>query len=388
MLHSARWLAHSLRPLTMLLLIVTTVTGEADVQARGRIVVGHDINTFSSSVAGSEEATFAVNVATFLTSSSATKKLLLFESNPGNGTRDFAPIVKTALSDAGFTVTVTPDYITLIESFDAIFVAENYPETGFLDNWALISYVDDGGGVYLAGGVGSGNGAAAEAAGWGAFLDSFGLAFESTYNGISGPVPITGTHPIFAGVTSLSAGIGQFIVDRGTNPDASIVQRVGDRGVYAVVEATTATSTTTTTTTTSTTTTTTTLPSDNCDNEPVAPTFASIDCRLVALLARIDTTPGLGAFVPKLTQNVGDARDDVEAGVQFCAASDLKRTRQRLKQAGREMIAYVHRLNGHAARKKLPGLRHEFVAAGEPIKADLGNLKRAVNCPADVPAGN
>jgi hypothetical protein len=69
------------------------------------IVVGHDINTLGTSVAGNSEATFAVNIANFLTSGSATKNLLLFESNPGDGTRDFDIDVSNALTGAGFKVT-------------------------------------------------------------------------------------------------------------------------------------------------------------------------------------------------------------------------------------------------------------------------------------------
>ena len=104
----------------------------------------------------------------------------------------------------------------------------------------------------------------------------------------------------------------------------------------------------------------------------------------MALLGRLQTTPGLAAFGPKLAQNIGKAKDTEEAGAHFCAASDLQHTRQRLKQAIRDLIDYVHRLNGPAARKKLPGLGQEFIAAGEPIEADLKGLKRAVNCPADA----
>ena len=65
-----------------------------------------------------------------------------------------------------------------------------------------------------------------------------------------------------------------------------------------------------------------------------------------------------------------------------------RRRRQQLKEAIRDLINYVHRLNGLAARKRLSGLRQEFIAAGEPIEADLKSLKRAVPCPAGraVPA--
>lgn len=197
------------------------------------IVVGHDINTLGTTVAGSQEAHFAVNLANFLTSGKATKNLLLFESNPGDGTRNFATIVLNTLTNAGFALTVTPDYSTPFANFDAIFVAENYPAIGFINNTALITYVEAGGGVYLAGGVGPS--AATEAAGWQTFLKNYGLAFDTQqYNGL-GNVAITSIHPIFAGITALRCGNGQSIIDLGTNPNTQIVQTQIGQGMYAVV---------------------------------------------------------------------------------------------------------------------------------------------------------
>ena len=215
--------------------------------------------------------------------------------------------------------------------------------------------------------------------GYGGFLDFPGgdsvyhLSFRFEHSGSSLVVDFTGG----PGLTSV--GDESWGLDN--------VQVTLDEVAITSTSTTSATTSTTTATTpaTTTTTSTTTLPSGDCDGEPVAATFASVDCRLVALLARMDATPGLGAFGPKLAQNIGDAKDDVEAGVQFCAASDLKHTRQRLKRAMRALIDYVHRLNGHAARRKLRGLGQEFVAAGGPIKADLKSLKSAVNCPGDAP---
>src|SRR5262249_56608665 len=66
----------------------------------------------------------------------------------------------------------------------------------------------------------------------------------------------------------------------------------------------------TTSTTTSTThlpTTTTTAPS-GCDGTPAAATFASIDCRIDALLAHLNAEPGLGTFGPRLVKNVQTAK--------------------------------------------------------------------------------
>jgi hypothetical protein len=196
------------------------------------IVVGHDINTLGSTVAGAQEDSFAVNVASFLTSGSPVRSLLLFESNPGDGTRNFATGVLNALSAAGFVVTVTSNYSTSFAGYDAVFVAQDYPIVGFLDNTALVNYVDGGGSVYLAGGVGPSAGT--EAAGWSGFLNHYGLAYATAYNGINS-VTITGTDPIFSGITALRSGNGQSILDLGTNPNAHIVQFSGTQGVYAVV---------------------------------------------------------------------------------------------------------------------------------------------------------
>jgi hypothetical protein len=218
---------------TRLYLVLSILAGTSrDVNASG-IVVGHDINTLGSFVAGSQEDAFAVNVAGFLTAGSATKNLLLFESNAGDGTRNFAPGVLTALRGAGFSVTVTSNYTTPFSTYDALFVAQDYPSVGFLNNAALVTYVNGGGGVYLAGGVGMSP--AAEAAGWSSFLNHYGLAFvSSSYNGLSS-VTINSSHPIFAGISKLGSGNGQSILDLGTNPNAYIVQFAGTQGVYAVV---------------------------------------------------------------------------------------------------------------------------------------------------------
>jgi hypothetical protein len=196
------------------------------------IVVGHDVNTLGTFVAGANEDRFAVNVATFLTAGDATKNLLLFEAAPGDGSRDYAASVLAALTTAGFNVTVTTNYSMSLNGFDAIFVAEQFPSITFLNNNAMINYVNSGGGVYLVGGVG--NSAPVEAAGWSTFMNHFGLAFATTYNGLTN-VPITSSNPIFTGVTSLNCGNGQSITNLGTNPNAQIVQFDGNQGVYAVV---------------------------------------------------------------------------------------------------------------------------------------------------------
>src|SRR5262249_47343975 len=82
----------------------------------------------------------------------------------------------------------------------------------------------------------------------------------------------------------------------------------------------------------------TTTPPATCD---IAPTFASIDCRLIALLGQIDGESDLVGFRPKLVQDLSRARDNEEAARSACASSDPKRGGRRLKGTIRAMIQYA-----------------------------------------------
>ena len=149
---------------------------------------------------------------------------------------------------------------------------------------------------------------------------------------------------------------------------------------------TAAPSTTTTTTAAPSTTTTTTLPPSSCATTPVGPGFVSLDCRLVALLARVNGQAGLANIGPKLVAVLQKALDRTREAGAFCRDGDTKPMRQRLKQATRALIQYRHLLQTRSARRKLdPAVRSELVAAGEPIKADLKTLRGAASCPDDAP---
>jgi hypothetical protein len=164
----------------VMILTVVLASCQAAVLRAGTIVVGDDVNTFSSSVAGTNEQTFALNVAGLLTTGHATKKLLLVESGT-DAERDFAPGVLSALTSAGYSITETLNDATSLSGFDAVFVAQSFPAIGFVSNSSLINFANNGGGVYIVGGVGPD--AATEAAGWSTFLNNYGLALANTYNG-------------------------------------------------------------------------------------------------------------------------------------------------------------------------------------------------------------
>ena len=207
------------------------VTCVSDCVPPGFLVVSHDINTFTTSLAGANEAKFAVNVANHI--AGANGNLLLFRSNT-DLTRDWSSVITSALGTAGFSVTVTGNFSTDYTAFDAIFTSCDFPEMTFQNNQSLYQYVQAGGGVYLAGGVGctAGGipGAPYEAAGWAAFLSNFGLGFVTTTNNFLTSVGITSSHPLFAGVTGLKCGNGSSILDLGGNAQYGVIQTTGFGG--------------------------------------------------------------------------------------------------------------------------------------------------------------
>jgi hypothetical protein len=121
--------------------------------------------------------------------------------------------------------------LATLQGYDAVFLAGTV-----FDNNALIQYVNGGGNVFLEGGTGEG-GAVAEAARWNTFLNAFGLGFGNFYNGVQGNIPISSSHPIFAGVTSLYQNNGNDTLDiNASDPSAQVLVSQDGHGLYAVYE--------------------------------------------------------------------------------------------------------------------------------------------------------
>ena len=204
----------------------------------GRIIVAHDVNTLASNRAGEQERLFAVNVAEWLIGQKS-GQILAIESNANDRERNYDTTVESALTNAGFSLTVTDRVnFTLadLQRFDAVFLGQTYPNVSFLDNKILIEYVKAGGNVYLYGGVGGAD-ASTEAFGWQQFLTAFGLNFASQYNGLY-TTPINSSHPIFKGINSLQSGNGQSITDlEPLNSDNQIILTTQGQGTYAAFAA-------------------------------------------------------------------------------------------------------------------------------------------------------
>jgi trimeric autotransporter adhesin len=131
--------------------------------------------------------------------------------------------------------------------------------------------------------------------------------------------------------------------------------------------------------------TTTTTLGDSCAAEPVGATFRSLNCRLAALLARVNAAADLGSFQSRLPRLLESAKVRKDQAEDFCREPDSRRTSKRLKQADRKMSKVGQTLRSLRARRTLPDLlRRELLEAAIAVRADLRTLRRAVGCPNDA----
>lgn len=202
----------------------------------GTIIVNNDEWTTSDTGFAQAGATstgnFVRNVANLLTGGSG--DILIYSSNFSLNQSQFL----NTLTGAGYTVQrqdvnpIASFTLPNLIGFEAIFLA-GLPVPADLS--VLQAYVNQGGGVYLAGGTAAiAGGSAGEAAAWDAFLNAFGLDFASTFNGVSGNVAPNTAHPLFNGVTTLYYNNGSSVSAIGPNAAiiASNAQGMGLIGVF------------------------------------------------------------------------------------------------------------------------------------------------------------
>jgi hypothetical protein len=208
----------------------------------GKIVVTNDEwqttnYGFAQTAAGSSR--FALNVAQWFSGSPNSGNFLVDSTNFSLDPLQ-ATALKATMGGVGYSWTSSSsipgfafDVPTLL-GFNGVFLALPSP----VNNAVLTAYVNAGGNVYIAAGTGYG-GPAAEAEGWNSFLNSFGLQFDgSAYNGITTIVPIQNPfgHPVLNGVQSLFQNNGNSISYHGSNPEAKIIESLGNQGLYAVYD--------------------------------------------------------------------------------------------------------------------------------------------------------
>ncbi|MFZ2725492.1 MAG: lamin tail domain-containing protein [Methylococcaceae bacterium] len=201
--------------------------------AYGQLVVNADEWTFSDKgfQATPDTTVFALNLAQYFVGSNKGKFHAL-SNNFGltNG------LLERAIKSAGHTWTKGLNIPVTLDSFkqyDALFIGGDY-----IDNQVLISYIKQGGKVYLCGGTGQG-GSQVEANNWNALLIEFGLKLESVYNGIEGTLPVdSSTHVLFTGVKSLYQNDGNSIADLQPDNAANsiILSSASKQGLIAVAD--------------------------------------------------------------------------------------------------------------------------------------------------------
>lgn len=209
----------------------------------GKIVVNHDEWTFRDDGGFGklldDTSAFAQNVASWFTGGNP-GDFLVYSANLGL----IGFILENTMIAAGHTWTVSTEVPEedLIK-YDAIFLAgPNKP-----NNTALISYVNSGGNVYLAGGTGNfgvpDSGSYNEATAWNDFLNHFNLNFLHSeggpynYNGVCCDLPVTSTHPIFTEVPYLYYNNGNSVSELvPANPNTDILEFYNSHGLIGVFD--------------------------------------------------------------------------------------------------------------------------------------------------------
>jgi len=156
----------------------------------------------------------------------------------------------------------------------------------------------------------------------------------------------------------------------------------------ATLASTTTTTTPTgesTTTTVTGSSTTTTLPA-GCANVPSGPTFASLNCRLAALIAQVAASPDLGTpRQEKISKSLSKAKLRKEGAETKCTESKLLGVKGQLAKAVLRIVGVKTTLGQPAARREVPAaLRDELVTTLNGLQADLRTLRKNVRCPDDA----
>jgi hypothetical protein len=123
-------------------------------------------------------------------------------------------------------------------------------------------------------------------------------------------------------------------------------------------------------------------PGAGCDAEPVGPTFASIDCRLAALLARVGTASGLGALRQKLLGRLQQATTRERRTESLCSQDKRRPRRRAFRPALTALARFLKMLGSHQARAVPTSLASELRTTAEGILGDMRTLRRHVVCPA------
>ena len=122
-------------------------------------------------------------------------------------------------------------------------------------------------------------------------------------------------------------------------------------------------------------------PGAGCDTEPVGPTFASIDCRLAALLARVGMASELGALRQRLLGRLQEATTREQRTESLCAQNKRRPRHRAFRRALTALARFLNILRSRRARAIPTSLASELRTQAEGIRGDMRTLQRHVVCP-------
>jgi hypothetical protein len=188
--------------------------------ADGRIVVVTDewpLANGRAFNAPNDAGIFSANVAAWFTGGGP-GRFLVYSSNAGLAGSQ----LRDAMEGAGhvWVVNTNADLsLANLLTFDAVYLGGRA-----FNATAINDYLSAGGNVYIAAGAGGFGGAANEAAAYAPLLVPRGLQLAAPYAGPSVDVPISGTHPLLAGVDHLYAWGANFLSDlTAGDPSSTII---------------------------------------------------------------------------------------------------------------------------------------------------------------------
>lgn len=219
----------------VLLLLLVCLAATASLSA-GTIVVSNDEWMFTDSKIGVDNDTqFAKNVASFVVGGGSGNILILSGNFGLNGT-----ILNGILTTQGYSVTTTATNPGSFAGYNAVFLAGNVSNDASL-TIQLTNYVNGGGNVFLEGGTGCCGGASGEAGYWNPFLNNFGLAMATGYNGVCCDInvsPFQTQGPfgpaLFAGINTLYMWNGNNVSISGGGPNVQIFSDGSQNGLFGV----------------------------------------------------------------------------------------------------------------------------------------------------------
>ena len=123
-----------------------------------------------------------------------------------------------------------------------------------------------------------------------------------------------------------------------------------------------------------------------CASVPSGPTFASLNCRLSALIAQVAASSELGApRQARISKTLAKAKLRKEGAEARCLESKLPAVKGQIAKAVLGVVGAKKTLGQTAARRNVPpALREELVGLLEGLQTDLRTLRRSVRCPDDA----